>query len=455
MTNSIKDKLNQLVTGTNSQLEILVNTLTRYGNSDFTYTYDLKENENMNGSFGSLVAASMLIGNNVSELIGMIVNAGEKLNTDTTILEKTSENLAKSSNEQAASLEETAAALEEITSTVISNSQNINGILNYSKELNQSVNTGQKLANDTAVSMDEINTQVRAINEAISVIDQIAFQTNILSLNAAVEAATAGEAGKGFAVVAQEVRNLATRSADAASEIKNLVQNATIKANDGKKISSEMINGYEALNTNIDNTVELINDIASSSKEQQQGLEQINDAVTQLDQATQRNASEVSRINKLVQEVSILSSDLVTAASRAKFKKEAREQVDDIELVFKTAKLKNDHVVFKMTNFQKLDKRESVSVTDHHSCKLGRWVDEQISSNKPFTKTNSWNQFMINHKTVHDKVKEFMDKSANYASNQELKKISQQIEHATIGVFNGLNQVKIENGKLLRDASKK
>ncbi len=447
MTNSIKDKVNQLVIGTNKQLELVVNTLTRYGNSDFTYTYDEKENENMNGSFGSLVASSMLIGNNVSELIGMILNAGEKLNTDTSILEKISDNLARSSNDQAASL-------EEITSTVISNNQNISSILNYSEELSSSVDKGQGLANETAQSMDEINTQVNAISEAITVIDQIAFQTNILSLNAAVEAATAGEAGKGFAVVAQEVRNLASRSADAANEIKAIVQNATTKANTGKKISDDMISGYKTLNNNIQNTVELINDIASSSNEQQQGLEQINDAVTQLDQATQINASEASRINGLVQEVSVLSSDLVTAASRAQFKQEARNQVDDVELVFETAKLKNDHVTFKMTNFQQLDQRKSISVTDHHSCDLGKWVSKQINSNKSFTKTPSWNKFMENHKLVHDKVKEFMDKSAAFASNQELKKISQEIEHATIGVFKGLNEIKIENGKELKKLSK-
>jgi methyl-accepting chemotaxis protein len=88
--------------------------------------------------------------------------------------------------------------------------------------------------------MDEINSEVQAINEAISFIDQIAFQTNILSLNAAVEAATAGEAGKGFAVVAQEVRNLAGRSAEAANEIKRLVENAATKANQGKNISGEI-----------------------------------------------------------------------------------------------------------------------------------------------------------------------------------------------------------------------
>ncbi|MEJ5168478.1 MAG: methyl-accepting chemotaxis protein, partial [Arcobacteraceae bacterium] len=440
--------------GTNQQIQLLVDTMIRYGESDFNYTYDPKVNENMNGSFGLLVASTMLIGNNVSELIGMILNAGEKLNLDTSILEETANSLARASNEQAASLEETAAALEQITSTIINNNDNINKILFNSKELNHSVDVGQKLANETATSMDEINTQVNLINDAITVIDQIAFQTNILSLNAAVEAATAGEAGKGFAVVAQEVRNLASRSAEAAKEIKAIVENATSKANQGKQISDEMIKGYEALNTNIQSTVHLINDIANASKEQQEGLEQINDAVTQLDQATQQNAAEATRISDLVAEVSKLSHDLVTAASRANFKQEARKQVSDVELVFQTAKLKNDHIRFKMTNFAKLDDRKSVTVTDHHSCNLGKWVDEQIRANKPFTKTASWNEFMNNHATVHQKVKEYMDKSAMGASNAELKKLSQEIEHATIGVFKGLNQVKIDNGIYMAENAK-
>ena len=100
-------------------------------------------------------------------------------------------------------------------------------------------------------SMEEINEQTSSIADAITVIDQIAFQTNILSLNAAVEAATAGEAGKGFAVVAQEVRNLASRSAEAAREIKALVENANSKADEGKQIANKMITGYSKLNENI------------------------------------------------------------------------------------------------------------------------------------------------------------------------------------------------------------
>ena len=114
----------------------------------------------------------------------------------------------------------------------------------HAKEVTDSVKEGEELASKTSLAMDEINEQVNAINDAITVIDQIAFQTNILSLNAAVEAATAGEAGRGFAVVAQEVRNLASRSAEAAKEIKDLVENANIKANEGKEIADVMIGGF-------------------------------------------------------------------------------------------------------------------------------------------------------------------------------------------------------------------
>ena len=138
-----------------------------------------------------------------------------------------------------------------------------------------SVEEGNKLAKQTTQSMEEINEQVTAINAAIGVIDQIAFQTNILSLNAAVEAATAGEAGKGFAVVAQEVRNLASRSAEAAKEIKTLVENANSKTNDGKIISDKMIHGYTALNENINKTIELINHVESASREQKLELNKL------------------------------------------------------------------------------------------------------------------------------------------------------------------------------------
>src|SRR5574344_308099 len=199
------------------------------------------------------------LGDSIPSMLKDNKSNGLTLDESSMILLANVDKLNISSNEAAASLEETAAALEEITSNIRNNTENIAKMSRYSNEVTESSTRGERLANDTTVAMDEINNQVNAINDAISVIDQIAFQTNILSLNAEVEAATAGEAGKGCAVVAQEVRNLAARSAEAAKEIKAIVENATSKANQGKDIANNMINGYVKLNENITNTINLLN----------------------------------------------------------------------------------------------------------------------------------------------------------------------------------------------------
>ena len=235
------------------------------------------------------------LGNIITSMLVENKSNGLTLDESSNILLANVDKLNVSSNEAAASLEETAAALEEITSNIRNTTGNIAKMSNLSDNVTKSSINGEKLANKTTIAMDEINTQVNLINESISVIDQIAFQTNILSLNAAVEAATAGEAGKGFAVVAQEVRNLASRSAEAAKEIKNIVENAKNKADEGKSIASHMIDGYKELNENIQQTINLISDIEMSSKEQLTGIEQINDAVNQLDQQTQQNAQIASQ----------------------------------------------------------------------------------------------------------------------------------------------------------------
>ncbi len=260
------------------------------------------------------------LGSSITEMLSNEKRVGLTLqNSSVTLLENVTV-LNDVSNEAAASLEETAAALEQMTGTITSNTQNVIDMADFAHKVTRSVEEGNDLANQTTSSMDEINQQVTAINEAITVIDQIAFQTNILSLNAAVEAATAGEAGKGFAVVAQEVRNLASRSAEAAKEIKDLVENATTKANGGKIIADKMIHGYSDLNENIRKTIELINNVEVASKEQQSGIEQINDAVTIQDQQTQKIANAANQTQEIAVHTSHISENIVKKVNEKEFK---------------------------------------------------------------------------------------------------------------------------------------
>ena len=315
-----KNNVNQMIKSTRDRFAEVDEILEAYAKLNYIPTLTIKATDERGGLFERLVFGINTLQNSITQMLVENKTNGLTLDESSNILLVNVDKLNQSSNEAAASLEETAAAIEEITSNIRNNTENISKMALLSNEVTASASQGESLANQTTVSMDEINTQVNAINEAISVIDQIAFQTNILSLNAAVEAATAGEAGKGFAVVAAEVRNLASRSADAAKEIKSIVENATKKANDGKKIAGNMIEGYKQLNGNITHTINLIQDIQNASKEQLLGIEQINDAVNQLDQQTQQNAAVASQTHDVAVLTDQIAKLVVTNADEKEFK---------------------------------------------------------------------------------------------------------------------------------------
>ena len=314
--NELKDIINVMLNTMQNNIGKVMEVLTAYSKLDYRPTVDKGDLE---GTLATLCDDVNIMGDAITKTLINNKRNGLILKDSSQTLLNNVDILNKNSNAAAASLEETAAAIEEVTSNITLTTNNISQMAKNASDVIKASEVGNDLATQTTQAMDEINNEVTAINEAITVIDQIAFQTNILSLNAAVEAATAGEAGKGFAVVAQEVRNLAARSAEAANEIKQLVENATAKANSGKKISDQMIHGYEDLNASINKTTSLIEDVETASNEQLLGIKQINNAVNLLDHQTQQNASIATQTYDVATQTDRIANLVVEDANQKQF----------------------------------------------------------------------------------------------------------------------------------------
>lgn len=204
-------------------------------------------------------------------------------------------NLSSRTEQQAASLEETAASMEELTATVKQNADNAHQASELAVYASKTATKGGALTGNVIETMTAISQSSQKISAIISVIDGIAFQTNILALNAAVEAARAGEQGRGFSVVAGEVRALAQRSAEAAKEIKTLIDESVSRVNQGSQLVNVAGETMNELVTSVNQVTELMSNIASASNEQSRGIEQVATAVSQMDLVTQQNAALVEQ----------------------------------------------------------------------------------------------------------------------------------------------------------------
>jgi methyl-accepting chemotaxis protein-1 (serine sensor receptor) len=227
--------------------------------------------------------------------IGSVLQTVHSIDNGTGEIASAAQDLSKRTEQQAASLEETAAALEEITANVATATKRTDEARNVAKEANASAQRSATVVSEAEQAMRRIEDSSQQISNIIGVIDEIAFQTNLLALNAGVEAARAGEAGKGFAVVAQEVRELAQRAAQAAKEIKGLIQKSSTEVENGVKLVLETGLSLKSIGEHVAQINQGMDVIATSAREQSTGLAEINTAVNLMDQATQQNAAMVEQ----------------------------------------------------------------------------------------------------------------------------------------------------------------
>jgi methyl-accepting chemotaxis protein len=226
-----------------------------------------------------------------SKVLSELREATDSVNVASNEISSGNSNLSARTEQQASSLQETAASMEELTSTVRNNADNAQQANQVAARARELAERGGEVVGRAVMAMDQINTSSNKIAEIIGVIDEIAFQTNLLALNASVEAARAGEQGRGFAVVATEVRNLASRSADAAKEIKALIGDSVEKVHAGAALVNESGETLSDIVGGVRKVGDIVAEIAAASAEQASGIDQVNQAITTMDEMTQQNAA--------------------------------------------------------------------------------------------------------------------------------------------------------------------
>jgi methyl-accepting chemotaxis protein len=274
------------------------------------------EEAGKHGFFKILAAGMNQLVSNMSDAIRSMSLVAAEVRTGALEISKGNVDLSARTEQQASSLEETAASMEQMTAAVKNNADNAAQASQIALAARDQAERGGAVVQSAVSAMSEINTSSKKIADIIGVIDEIAFQTNLLALNAAVEAARAGDQGRGFAVVAAEVRNLASRSAAAAKEIKGLITESVGKVEDGTQLVNTSGNSLREIIAGIKKVTDVVGEIAASSHEQASGIEQVNKAVMSKDEVTQQNAALVEEGTAAAQSLTEQAGNLSQLMSR-------------------------------------------------------------------------------------------------------------------------------------------
>jgi len=313
----VKDEIGQTIKNTTAFIGHVTNIaheLESVATGDLTTELKLlSDNDTMGKSLQAMV-------DNLNNMFQNINTSTSQVSTGAKQVADGAQSLAQGSTEQAASIEELSASIGEIAESTKTNAEIATKTARLSGTIKENAEKGSRQMDEMITAVKDINDASQSISKIIKTIDDIAFQTNILALNAAVEAARAGQHGKGFAVVAEEVRNLASKSAEAAKDTGDMIQNSMDKAELGSQIAGETATSLKDIVTGISESSEMISEIAKASEEQSLGISQINTGIDQVAQVVQQNSATAEQSAAASEQMSSQSTMLEELISQFKLK---------------------------------------------------------------------------------------------------------------------------------------
>lgn len=319
-------KLKNSINGSISTLDNAINDITTIvvaqSNGDLTQTITA----DYQGQIKTLKEAINATADKLTQVVSQAIMASNIVNTAAREVSEGSTRLSHRVQEQAAALEQTSATMDQMNTVVQKNTENARHTTQMAQDVQARANQGAKVMQQTIDAMNAIQDSSHRIAEIVTLIDGIAFQTNLLALNAAVEAARAGEQGRGFAVVAGEVRALAQKSAEAARNIKDLINESVTRINEGTELASQTDDALQGINESVNDVTEMIAQIARASSEQSDGIEQVHQAISQIDGVTQQNAALVEETSAASQSLSEQAHILMTDMGFFKTEKDSALQ---------------------------------------------------------------------------------------------------------------------------------